>query len=124
LVASNITANVVSANTYTENANTPVIITNTLSLDLSQGSTFNVSLTSAISSINITNPPASGKVGSFMIIFNYTGTAYSVAWPASFKWPTGVAPTLTGTNGKRDFFAIMTVDGGTSYNAFISGLNL
>jgi len=59
-----------------------------------------------------------------MVIFNYNGTGYSVTWPASVRWPNAVAPTLTNTNGKRDMFSFLTIDGGTTYNATIAAQNI
>jgi hypothetical protein len=39
-------------------------------------------------------------------------------------WPGGTAPTLTSTYGKRDVFSFVTVDGGTTWMAVISGQNI
>jgi hypothetical protein len=109
---------------YSESSNTPLINTGVLTLDLTQGAVFNVSINSSISSINITNVPSSGKVATIDLIFNYTGLAISIAWPSAVRWPNGVAPTLTTTAGKRDIFSFLTIDGGNSFNGIIAGQNL
>ena len=121
-------------NTYTGNltvsanliqpATAPAISTNTLNINLAAGPVANVLVNSAISTINFVNPLPSGSVSSFMVIFNYNGTGYSVTWPASVRWPNAVAPTLTNTNGKRDMFSFLTIDGGTTYNATIAAQNI
>jgi hypothetical protein len=53
-----------------------------------------------------------------------TGTAYTITWPASVKWPSGTAPTLTSTNLKSDIIILTTVDGGTTWFAMVGGQNL
>ena len=111
--------------TFVENASSPAISTNTLTLDLSNTSIFTVNLNSAITTMTISNAPATaGLVSGFVVVFTYTGTTFSVVWPASVRWPNGTAPILTTTNNKRDVFTFFTTDNGTSYNAFISGQNI
>jgi hypothetical protein len=95
-----------------------------LALNLNTAAVFTVALNANITSITLSNIQASGRVSSFVLIFTADGTARSVTWPASFHWPTGTAPTLTSSNGKEDVFAFFTVDGGTNWQAFISGQNL
>jgi hypothetical protein len=124
IIAGNLSVTTITSNGVYYSANTPPIATNILTLNALTGAVFNVSVSSAISTINITNVPAAPAIGSYVLVFNYTGTAYSVTWPASFRWPGGVAPTLTNTNGKRDMFTLMTMDGGISYQATVSGLNM
>lgn len=115
-----------SIKTYTETGTTPSISASTLTIDLSTGSFFSVTVNSNITTINITNTPATvGVVSGFVIVFTYNGTPYSVTWPASIRWSNGnVAPTLTSTNNKRDVFTFFTTDNGTSYNGFITGQNI
>lgn len=109
---------------YTETVGNPVITSNILTLDLSTAGTFEVNVNANINTMNITNPAPVGKVSTIIIIFNYQATTYTVTWPVSFRWSGGSAPILTNTDGKRDIFTAFTTDGGTTYNAFVSGLNL
>lgn len=102
----------------------PTISTGTLTLDLNTATVFDVALNANITTLTITNVQASGRTSSFVLIFTADGTARSVSWPSEFLWPSGTAPTLTSTNGKKDVFTVFTVDGGTTYQAFISGQNL
>ena len=102
----------------------PTISTGTLTLDLNSATVFDVALNANITSLVLSNVQSSGRSSSFVLIFTADGTARSVTWPASFRWPSGTAPTLTSTNTKKDVFIFFTVDGGTNWQAFISGQNL
>jgi hypothetical protein len=120
------TANAATGNliSYSETTVSPTISDGILTLDLSQGTTFNVAINAVVTTLNITNPASTGRTSSAMVAFNYNGVGYSVTWPASVRWPGGVAPALTNTNGKKDIFTFFTMDGGTSYVAIISAQNV
>jgi len=102
----------------------PTISANTLAIDLNSATIFDVSLNANITTFSITNIQASGRTSSFIIIFTGDGTPRSVTWPASFKWPNNTAPTITSTNTKKDIYTFFTVDGGTTWQALITGQNL
>ena len=101
-----------------------LITLNVLALDLSVYTVFEVNLTDSINSITIGSVPAAGIMSSFMIITQGDGTARTIVWPTSFKWPSGVAPSITSTLNKKDAFVFFTTDGGNTWEAFISGQNL
>lgn len=108
----------------------PTISGGVLALDLANGRSL-VSLNAAITSITFSNNVASAtKVQSHTLTFTADGTARSVVWPSGngtstllVKWPGGVAPTLTSTNGKRDTFQFVSVSE-FLWDAFIVGQNL
>lgn len=102
----------------------PSISAGSLTLDLNAATIFDVSLTSNITSITLSNIQSSGRSSSFVLILTADGTPRSVTWPASFRWPSGTAPTITSDSSKKDVFVFFTVDGGTNWQAFISGQNL
>jgi hypothetical protein len=110
--------------TYSETAVAALISAGTLTLNLSSGSVFYVSLNANITSISLTNFPTSGNTASFSIMFTADGTARTVTWPTSIKWSSGVAPTLTSTATKVDVFNFFSRDGGTTVYGFTSGQNL
>ena len=114
--------------TYIENSTSPSISGNTLTIDLSTTTVFTVAMNANITTFNIINTPQTANaVSSFVLIFTYTGTAYTVVWPSSspdIRWPNAIAPTLSSGSGQRDVFTFFTTDNGVSYNAFISGQNL
>lgn len=109
---------------YKEIYSSPAITTNQLTLNLQNGNIFNVSLNSNIIIMSITNMPSSSFVSNFSLIFTADGTARSVTWTPSIKWPAGTPPTLTSTNGKSDVFSFITLDGGTNWYGFVGGQNI
>ena len=70
---------------------------------------------SANSTFTFSNPPQSGKVGSFTL--ELTHTSGTVTWPASVKWPADTAPTLT--PGKTHIFMFVTDDNGARYRGAV-----
>ena len=108
---------------YSETVSSPTISAGTLVLNLETSNIFTVSLNAAITTLTISNPPASGSGGSFTLILTADGTARSVTWPASIKWAGGTAPTITSASGKVDSFAFFTSDGGTNWQGYIGGQN-
>jgi uncharacterized protein YjbI with pentapeptide repeats len=108
---------------YSESVSSPTISSGTLTLNLETSNIFTVSLNAAITTLTISNPPASGSGGSFTLIFTADGTARAVTWPAAIKWASGTAPTITSTSGKVDSFAFFTSDGGTTWQGYIGGQN-
>ena len=108
---------------YSETISSPTISAGTLTLNLETSNIFTVALNAAITTLTISNPPASGSGGSFTLILTADGTARAVTWPASIKWAGGTAPTITSTSGKVDSFAFFTSDGGTNWQGYVGGQN-
>lgn len=108
---------------YKEIYTSPSISGGQLTLNLTNGNIFNVSLNAAITIMTISNIPTSSFAANFTLIFTADGTARAVSWTPSIKWPSGTAPTLTSTNGKRDAFTFVTLDGGTTWLGFVGGQN-
>jgi hypothetical protein len=106
---------------YTETFTSPTISGGALTLNLNNGSHFTVAL-NANTSITVSNVPAS-KAVSFTLMFTADGTPRTVTWPTGTVWAQGAAPTMTSTNGKRDFFTFITYDGGTTWFGFVGGQN-
>jgi hypothetical protein len=107
---------------YRETSTAPTISSGTLTLDLSGSNFFAVSLNAAITTLTISNTPAS-SAASFTLELTADGTARAVTWGAAIKWSGGTAPTLTSTSGKKDVFAFYSNDGGTTWQGFIGGQN-
>ncbi len=108
---------------YSETVSSPTISSGTLTLNLETSNIFTVALNAAITTLTISNPPASGSGGSFTLIFTADGTARAVTWPSSIKWAGGTAPTLTSTSGKIDTFAFFSSDAGTNWQGYVGGQN-
>jgi hypothetical protein len=109
--------------TYTETRTAPTISANALTLDLSTATHFDVALTANITTLTISNAPTTGKAGSFTLVFTADGTLRTVTWPASVAWAGAAAPTMTSTNGKKDFFTCLTYNAGTNWYCFTAGQN-
>ena len=103
---------------------TSSIVAGTLTLDLSLATVFDVVLNNNITSVVISNIAPAGKTSSFVLQLNGDGTARTVVWPTSFRWPGNTAPTLTSTLNKIDVIVAYTNDGGTNWFSFISGQNI
>ncbi len=100
------------------------ISSNVLTLDLKTAENFTVSLNANITTLTISNPQATGLIQAFSILFTADGTVRTITWPAAVKWPGGTAPTMTGTNTKKDLLTFMSVDGGTTWIGFINAQNI
>ena len=88
-----------------------------MALDWENGNAFQVTLTENITTVTLSNPPASGTLGEIIIKFVQDGTgSWTVTWPSSVKWPGGTAPVITATaTTGTDCVALKTWDGGTTY---------
>jgi hypothetical protein len=109
---------------YNEPYATPSITGNVLTVDLRTAQVFGVTLNSPISTFTISNTPATANrsIG-FTLILTADGTARGITWGSPVKWSGGVTPTTTITNGKKDIFTFMTINGGTEWLGFIAGQN-
>ena len=81
-----------------------------LDIDLSTGNYFTKTI-NGNSTFTLSNPPASGTVGSFTL--ELTHTSGTVTWPSSVKFNSDTAPTLT--TGKTHLFYFTTDNNGTRY---------
>ena len=108
---------------FKETKTAPSISAGTLTLNCASGNVFVVSLNANITTLSFSNVPTTGNAYGLILQFVADGTARTVTWGASVKWPGGIAPTITSTNGKVDTFGLITHDGGTTWYAFIAGQN-
>ena len=107
-----------------ETKTAPTISSGALTLDCSTGNVFAVALNANVTTLTFSNvPTTTGTAYALSLALTANGTAYTVTWPASVKWPAGTAPTLTSTNGKVDTLVLATYDGGTTWYAFVAGQN-
>lgn len=85
-----------------------------ITLNLANGNVQKLTLT-ANCTISLTNP-TTGSYRSMLIYLFQDGTgSRTVTWPASVKWGTAGAPTLSTGAGKMDKILLDTVDGGTTW---------
>jgi len=95
---------------------------NVVTLDLTTGNSFATTLTENITTVTLSNPPASGTFGqlTWFITQDGGGGAYTVTFPGSVSWPGGTAPTISTANDAVDIVTLMTNDGGTTWRGNFS----
>jgi len=93
----------------------------TQDIDMTLGNVVTATVDTSANTFTFSNPPASGKAGSFTLILT-NGGSQTVNWPAAVDWAGGTAPTLT-TAGV-DVLTFTTVDGGTTWYGFAAGLDM
>lgn len=107
--------------TYTETQTAPTISGGTLTISLTAGTHFLVALNANIGTFTITGAPTTGRAGAFTVAFTADGTLRTITWPASVKWPGGIAPVMTSTSTKVDVISFVTYNGGTTWWGFVAG---
>ena len=93
----------------------------TQDIDLANGNVVTATVDTSANTFTFSNPPASGKCGSFTLILT-NGGSQTVNWPAAVDWAGGTAPTLT-TAG-IDVLTFTTVDAGTIWYGFLAGADM
>jgi hypothetical protein len=108
------------------NSTTLTSSSNIVTLDCRSGNDFSLTLSEAVNTFNITNPPASGRDYTFSlkIIQDGSGSSYSINWPTSIAWQNGNAPILSTFANAVDYLVFITTDGGTTYFGFLCGRNM
>lgn len=94
-----------------------------ITLDFELGSVFDVTLDQD-TTFTFSNPPASGRAGSFTLILRQDGTGgWTPTWPASVIWNEQSAPSFSDTLNYIDVVSFTTIDGGTTWFGFLGGVN-
>jgi hypothetical protein len=101
---------------YAETGPTPTISANAITLDLETGNHFIVNHNANLITVTISNPPVSGKVGSFTLWLTQDATGgRTLTLPSSCKPYGGSFPTLTTTTNALNILSFCTKDGGTTW---------
>lgn len=107
---------------YTSTKTEVPTTSNTINIDFAKGDFHTVTLSQNVSAWTFENIAPSGRVSSASIKLLQNGTGgYTVAFPASFKFAGGSAPTVTATANAFDRLFIYTDDGGTTFECYVSG---
>ena len=85
-----------------------------LNIDFENGNSAFLTLTENITTVNLLNPPASGRLGQVEIEILQDSVARTIAWPAAVEWPGGTPPDLTTTSATY-LVHLQTRVGGTTY---------
>lgn len=103
-------------------ARNAITATSTTTIDCALGNAVALDLAVDITTLAFSNIPASGRDFELRLYITQGGLK-TIAWPASVKWPSGAAPTLTVTGGKVDIVTLTTYDGGTTWYGAVIGQN-
>ena len=96
-----------------------------VTLDISAGSVFTITLAHNIGTFTWSNPATSGDVSAFVLKVTQDGTGNrTIAFPASVDFAGGTAPTLSSGANDVDIFVFVTSDGGTTYFGFTAGQDM
>jgi hypothetical protein len=76
--------------------------------------------------ITFSNPPASGRSGSLVLIItkDANDTDRTITWGSTIKWDGGSSFTLLTTNAQVTILSFFTINGGTTWYGFVSGLSM
>lgn len=106
---------------YSEVTATNATATGTVSLNITNGNVFNITLAGA-TTFTFDNPATSGQNCSFTVYLNQGATAYTVTFPASVKWSNDQIPDVSAIN-KTSILFFTTKNGGTRwYGSAITNL--
>jgi len=100
-------------------------VSGTATVNTQQGTYFSANTTGACT-WTFSGGPDSSKATAFTLELTSGGgmaNSYSQTWPASVKWPSGTAPTLTQGETKVDVLVFITDDGGTTWRGAASILD-
>jgi uncharacterized membrane protein YedE/YeeE len=90
-------------------------------IDVSVGNTVSATVSTSTQTFTFSNPSASGILIGFILILT-NGGSQTVNWPTSVDWIGGTAPELTSSG--VDWLAFTTLDGGTIWSGFVTGLDV
>ena len=96
----------------------------TVDLDLTDGNVFQHTASGGNVTFTFSNPPGTGKGGSFTLKWIQDSSNRTITWPASVDWAGGSAPSVTAGSAKVDVYTFFTVDGGTIWYGFQPGADL
>lgn len=87
-------------------------------IDLSTGDAFTATVNGDVT-FTISNAPSSGESFGFVLILtkDANSTNRTMTWPSSVNWEGGTKPSALESSGQRTIIAMVTVDGGTTYDA-------
>ena len=88
---------------------------NVIVLDLATGNSFTTTLTENITTVTLSNPPATGTYGELIWKIIQDSSPRTITYPASVKWAGGVAPTVSTASGAIDIVVLKTWDAGTTW---------
>jgi len=114
-VLQNVTASLFNGLNFVGGINT-ISSSTTTTIDLRYAVT-QMQLSQSITTFAHSN--ATSGTATWMLATVGAGTAVTITWPTSYKWPGGVAPSLTTTSAKRDVYQFMSYDGSSTGSGYV-----
>ena len=106
---------------YAENINAIGNTSTSCTIDLSLGNAVTATLTGNCT-FTFSNPPASGRMGSFTLLLTNDGSAgRTTTWPAAVKWPGGSQPSRDTAASAINIYSFITFNGGTTWFGVLGG---
>ena len=100
---------------FAEATTAPAISVGALTLDMTTGNVFAVTLTENVTTLTLSNPPTSGRAGTITLILTQDGTGgRTVTWPGTVTTP----PVIDLDASVSTIAALLTVDGGVTWHGF------
>ncbi len=112
------------AKSYNETYATVSSSSGTLTIDCEAANVFQVTLSENVTTLTVSNPPASGTAYGFILRVVQDSTARTITWPASFKFTNGIEPTVSTGSGAIDVYGFFTTDGGSTWYSFTAGQDM
>ncbi len=107
---------------YSETIATPSAAA-TIDLDLELGNVFEITIDQN-TVFTFSNPPATGKAGSFTLLIKQDGTGgWSTTFPGTVDWHQAISPTLTTDPNDATILSFLTTDAGTRWYGFAGGID-
>lgn len=89
-------------------------VSGAVTIDLSLGQRFRMTLTGNVTSMAFSNLPAAGRFADIVLEIVQDGTGgRTVAWPVSGKWPNGIAHVVSSAAGDEDHVGMCVKNAGT-----------
>ena len=95
-------------------------MTGAVTIDLANGNSFYGTLSGNVTSVTLSNA-TSGKECEFVIEITQDTTPRTITWGSAWKWPGGLAPTISTGSGAKDLYVFRTRDGGTTIYGSVAG---
>jgi len=99
---------------YSEALGTVASASGTVAINCETGNVWDLTLTGNVTTLTLSNPPASGRAGSLTLIIRQDATARTITWPASVSWSGGTAPDISAVS-KVFVVTLITTNAGTRW---------
>jgi len=101
---------------------TVTISSGAATIDFVDGNHVEIDMSENLTTLTVSNPPATGIVGTMIINLKQSGAgSFLLTSPSSFDWGAVGEPVLSTASGSSDRIAIRTRDAGATYEATLSG---